>query len=191
MKDKIIFDIFFSFIRHAHAVQGRQDETRPLSKDGIMQAKNCGVLLSKNIPFDLVITSSATRSKETADEILNQFDKIPQIIEVREIYLPLDDLLRERIEILIERLGSRPLRDYIAQDVERVWEKYSKSAFNAVLNEISKYKPKRVLIIGHGNIINSLGLLIDLSAKPLFDIYFNYCEGFEITSRGIERYITL
>ncbi len=144
----------FTLIRHGHAAAGLEDKTRPLNAQGVQEAKNCGVILSKAPPFDLIITSSATRAKETASEILTQFNYKPRIIEIDEIFLP-----------------------------------YAPAAFHAIDEAVKTYHPKNVLIVGHMNIINSIGLLIAPTATELLNVNFNCCEGFEITATGVIRYI--
>jgi broad specificity phosphatase PhoE len=128
--------------------------------------------------FDLIITSSAVRAKETAQIIVDEIETLAPVIERDELYQPpnLDD--RELVNELLERLGALPLKVYNNHDMQGAWDRYSSSAFNAVCSEIERYSSKKTLVVAHGNIINAIGLQFSKNVD-LTEIYFNYCGGFE------------
>lgn len=178
--------ISFVFLRHGKALNGENDSDRPLSKEGITQAEKCASFFRKNNKtFDLIITSSARRTKETAHEILKFLEQDPKIVEIHEIYEPLDETTRKHVEWLLKNLQSKPLKYYLTSEHKNYWKMYTDSAFSVIQQNITQYKPNSILIVGHRNIINSLGLCIAPSTKELLEVYFDYCEGFEISPANI------
>jgi len=72
------------------------------------------------------------------------------------------------------------LREYIEHDKDKAWERYAKEAYDALLSCVLAHKAENILVVGHGNIINSLGLKINPEATDLQKSYFDYCEGFTL-----------
>lgn len=168
----------FVFIRHGEALHHNTDKDRPLSAKGKSQAIARAQLL-KNTPFDLVITSSALRAKQTAQTIMDALNISLLTIELDHLYQPEAPSDRTHVNLLLETLSSKPLSTYISHDKHQAWERYSHDAYNALKNAIDK-STQRILIVAHGNIINAVGLRLNPLATRLCDLYFNYCEGFEI-----------
>jgi len=168
-----------TFLRH-----GEYKQSGELSDKGILQAQKRAASLKDLDPFDLVITSSALRTKQTAEIIKSALNiNIPSVV-LPELYLPRDDKNKKSVEKLLKDLGSVHLSEYIKQDKSRAWESYAKEAYDALLACILAYKTEKVLVIGHGNIINSLGLMINPEAIDLQNIYFDYCEGFTVFEKS-------
>lgn len=61
-------------IRHAEAGQAARDFERPLTEFGISQAKITSEKLKEFISPDLLLVSSAARTRETAIELIKVFD---------------------------------------------------------------------------------------------------------------------
>ncbi len=101
-------------------------------------------------------------------------------VALPELYLPFDDKNKGLVKKLLKDLGPVPLSEYIKHDKDKAWEQYAKGAYEALLACILAYKAENVLVIGHSNIINSLGLVINSEATDLKYIYFDYCEGFTV-----------
>ncbi|MCX7122430.1 MAG: phosphoglycerate mutase family protein [Gammaproteobacteria bacterium] len=177
----------YIFIRHAHAEAGEADQLRCLSQTGKQEAQNMGKILKGKV-FDLVITSSAVRTKETAKEILKQLNQTPHIAEIDEIYQPQAKEDRELIEKSLEIFKSQPLNAYLDHQLQCAWGKYAKCAFEAMLLEIELRNSTSVLVVGHGNIINAIGLHLAPKAKELSEKFFKNCEGFEIISSQLVRF---
>lgn len=170
-----------TFIRHGHAIDGKVDKIRPLSIKGKLQVKQRALHLKKTqLPFDLIITSSAVRAKETAQIIVNEIEIPAPVVEIDELYQPPNLYDREIVNELLERLGAVSLKVYNKYDTQGAWNRYSSSAFNAVFEEIECHSSKKALIVAHGNIINAIGMQFSKNVNELTEIYFNYCEGFEI-----------
>ena len=167
-------------MRHGHAIDGETDQIRPLSPNGRLQVKQCALHLKTQPIFDLIITSSAVRAKETAQIIVDEIGTLTPVIERDELYQPPNLNDRELVNEMLERLGAVPLKVYSHHDDQGVWERYSSSAYNAVCAEIEQYSSKKILVVAHGNIINDIGLRFSKKFKDLTEIYFNYCGGFEI-----------
>lgn len=168
-----------TFIRHGHAIDGKVDKIRPLSTKGRLQAKQRALHLKTQPLFDLILTSSAARAIETAQIIADEIETPASVIKIDELYQPpnLDD--REIVNELLEKLGAVPLKIYNNHDIQGAWDRYSSSAFNAVFAAIEHQSSKKILVVAHGNIINSIGLQFSKNVVDLNEVYFNYCEGFE------------
>ena len=179
----------YTFIRHASAKTGIFDKSRTISDVGIEQAKKCALLLESDKSFDLAITSSALRTKETLKVILDQLKQNPQIIEIPSIYEPTSANDQAEVDKILNTLGEASLETYIESDINNAWSRYEKRAIADLLKVLDEDKPSKALVIGHGNIINALGLAIDPSATKLKQIYFGNCEGFEIAYGKLARLI--
>ena len=124
------------FIRHAENVFDNKikNDNLPLSKKGIKQAYKAKEKLNKS--FDIIISSPSKRSQQTA-EIIG--DKMKYSIDSR----------------LYEKGYGNKNHDgkesYIAT-VERI---------NSFLDDIKKYKNKRILIVTHGSLINLIKNIIE------------------------------
>ena len=116
-----------TFIRHGHAIDGEVDKIRPLSAKGILQAKQCALNLKKHRIFDLIITSSAIRAKETAQIIEDEIETHALVIEIAELYQPQNLNDRKIVNELLEKLGAVPLKIYNNQDIQGAWQRYSLS----------------------------------------------------------------
>ena len=144
-----------TFIRHGHAIDGKVDKIRPLSTKGKLQVKQRALYLKKALPFDLIITSSAVRTKETAQIIVNEIETPSPVVEIDELYQPPDLDDQAIVNELLEKLGAVSLKIYNKYDTQGAWNRYSSSAFNAVLEEIECHSSKKTLIVAHGKIINA------------------------------------
>lgn len=167
-----------TFLRH-----GEYKQSGKLSDKGIVQAQKRAVSLKDLAPFDLVVISSALRTKQTAEIITKALNINIPSVALPELHSPRDDKNKQSVKKLLKDLGSVPLSEYIKHDKDNAWDQYAKDAYDALLACISAYKAENILVVGHGNIINSLGLMINLEATDLQNIYFGYCEGFTVFER--------
>ena len=165
-----------TFLRHCEPKQSGGG----LSNRGAVQARQRANDLKNCAPFDLIVYSSASRTQKTADIIAQVLNLEIPSVSLKALYLPCDAQDREKVKSLLEELGSKPLHKYIEHDTDKVWERYTKNIYDELLECISAHKAKNVLVIGHGNIINSLGLMINPDATSLQNVYFDYGEGFTI-----------
>jgi broad specificity phosphatase PhoE len=161
----------WTFIRHTEV------NNNELSSSGIAIAKQRAYSF-KDYSFDLVITSSASRTKKTARVITQTLNIDVPVVHLKELYFPIDIKKREIVEDMIQTLGEKPVFEYMKYDREKAWESYTEEAYYAIKRATFQNQAKNVLIVAHGNIINSIGLRINPKAKELENIYFGYCEGF-------------
>ena len=117
-------NISIVFLRHGHADNYKIDSARPLSSQGKIQAQKRAVLLTAN-PFELIITSSATRAKQTAHTIIETLKISPLVIELDQLYQPQADEDREHVNMLLESHVSSPLSEYINKDKYGAWGRYT------------------------------------------------------------------
>jgi phosphohistidine phosphatase len=93
-------------LRHAKSStkEGIEDHQRPLSRRGREAARHIGKHLSATIgTFDLVLCSSARRTRETLDLVLTELSSIPRCMIEDGLYLA----GRERLIDRLRRLDAR------------------------------------------------------------------------------------
>lgn len=97
-------------LRHAKASRDEryeEDHERPLAKRGRNAARLVGEELAKTIgAVDLVLCSSSTRTRETADLFLAAFKPRPKIQYEDELYLASAKVLLQRARRLEEGCGT-------------------------------------------------------------------------------------
>jgi phosphohistidine phosphatase len=96
-------------LRHAKSSwdDDADDHERPLNKRGREAARLIGESLPRAIgTFDLVLCSSALRTRETAELVLAGFSKVPRILYEDELYLATRATLMQRLGEIDEHVGS-------------------------------------------------------------------------------------
>jgi phosphohistidine phosphatase len=96
-------------LRHAKSSwdDDADDHARPLSKRGRESARLIGADLPKAIgSIDLVLCSSAQRTRETAELALTGLTPSPTILFEDGLYLATQETLMQRLRELDERIGS-------------------------------------------------------------------------------------
>lgn len=174
-----------TFIRHGHALPGKIDKSRTLSAQGQLQASQRALSLKSDHNFDVIITSSAIRTQETAKIILHALGFNTRSIEIEELYEPSSPSDKEIVNRLLDELGSVPLNIYHQHDTQGAWNRYASAAFDSLFKAVQHFNEKQILIVAHGNIINEIGLKLIGKSEILSNIYFNYCEGFEILNNEL------
>lgn len=180
LREDGVENIVFTFFRHGEAESGPDDKYRCLSTRGVLEARKCSNSLLGLPQIDLVLTSSAKRTIETASVIVESLNISPPAKEIEELYLPIHSKDRAEVINLLRTLGAQSLKSYLLRDQNGAWKRYTQAAFEKIKEYVTKQQYKHVLIVGHGNIINSLGLLLSCYHMDLLEKYFNFCEGFTI-----------
>jgi phosphohistidine phosphatase len=96
-------------LRHAKSSwdDDAEDHARPLNKRGRESARLIGESLAKTIgPLDLVLCSSALRTRETAELALAGFSPMPRILYEDALYLATQAALMQRLRELDERSNA-------------------------------------------------------------------------------------
>jgi len=174
-----------TFIRHGHALPGKMDKFRSLSTQGQLQTIQRALSLKSDHNFDVIITSSAIRTQETAKIIMHTIGFDASSIEIDELYEPSSPSDKEIVNQLLNELGSVPLNIYHQHDTQGAWNRYASAAFDSLFKAVQHFNAKQILIVAHGNIINEIGLKLIGKTEILSNIYFNYCEGFEISDNKL------
>lgn len=169
----------YVFIRHAKAASGDQDKFRPLAEKGHQQAIERGESLKAGGPFQLAISSSATRAHETAQDILNAMNIQPELVLLDEIYEAQEAIDRNEVAHLMATFGD-DMQGLSGHDDKGAWSRYVTLAKEAIDKVIEARSPTRVLIVGHLNVINSLGSLYAPETRELTRLRFGTSEGFEL-----------
>lgn len=152
------------FVRHAHSIYSPDERERPLSAQGLLDAKKVTSLL-RNENIDHVISSPYKRAMQTVEGIAQLFDK--EII--------IEEDFRERM------LSEDPVEDFKFA-IEKVWEDPTFSwkggesnqiaqarGVNAALHLVKQYEGKNIVIGTHGNILVLIMNFFD--AKYNFDFW--------------------
>ncbi|WP_026693047.1 histidine phosphatase family protein [Peribacillus kribbensis] len=138
----------FYLVRHAHSAYTRDERGRPLSDQGVHDAKKAAGYLEKE-RIDEVLSSPYKRAIQTVEQIAHRIG--------REIIM--EEGFRERI------LSDEPVLDFQAA-IKRVWEDpefflgggesncaAQARVSQAALTLLDKYKGKNLVIGTHGNIM--------------------------------------
>ena len=99
-----------AILRHAKSSwddPGLDDFNRPLNERGWKAARRLGrELRHRGIRFDLVLSSTSARTRETIDGVQEKFDFGAPIEFDPELYLASEQLLLERVRALDETVGA-------------------------------------------------------------------------------------
>ena len=152
----------FTFLRHGESVgnaeerfQGQSDF--PLTEGGRAQARALAERWLKNgVKFDLALTSSLVRARETA-EIVAKVLKVP--MEIDSIWVERDNgaLSGLRREEVRERFPEREFRtpyDSFGESGEGDWELYLRAG--KAVHELIKRPAGKYLIVSHGGLLNKV-----------------------------------
>src|SRR3989344_4246384 len=151
------------FLRHGHAspaIDG-DDQSRSLSEKGIAQV-NSRVSSFRGMSVALGLSSIARRASETGAIVFGT-----QMIELPELYLPLDQTDCVAGDEAFEELGYKPLREYIKL-AETGWLfRYGMAAVKAVRETVSVKLPSGayrgehfVAVAGHAVFTNLVAMLM-------------------------------
>lgn len=158
--DKPIYRFFF--LRHAESVgnvesrwQGQSDY--PLTDKGRAQAAALAQRWKEEgLQFDLVITSTLARARETAQIVTSYLENVQ--IEFNPILLErhigeMEGLTVDEVRQLPQPPYSTPY-DYIGGEGEGDWALFLRAG--QALQEILRKPPGRYLIVSHGGFLNQL-----------------------------------
>lgn len=127
-------------------LQGRSDI--PLNNTGISQAEECRDVL-KESHWDVIVTSPLKRAKETTD-VINKELKLPIIEMVEFIERNYGDAEGMTVK---ERLTAFPDKNYPNQEDRK---SLNKRVMDGVEKINQLYSGKKVLLVAHGAVINSI-----------------------------------
>ncbi|AIF81687.1 hypothetical protein I862_05665 [endosymbiont of Acanthamoeba sp. UWC8] len=172
-----------TFLRHAHSSPAGDDKNRILTSKGIEQALTYKKI-SNDVKYDLVIHSSAVRTRETAEIILYRVSTKVPYIEIPTLYLPEDDKdISEVSKSIMLRPYATP-NEILSKDKNNSWERYTNKAYTDISSAIKQYNPSselsHVLIIGHGTILNLIGYKFSSQFEEIKTRYIGYLEGFSL-----------
>ena len=152
----------FTFLRHGESVgnaeerfQGQSDY--PLTDGGRAQARTLAERwLKDDIKFDLAVTSSLARARETA-EIIAGVLKIP--LEVDPVWIERDNgelsgLTREEVELRYPRPEFITPYDAFGESGEGDWELYLRAG--KAIHELIRRPAGKYLIVTHGGLLNKV-----------------------------------
>lgn len=163
--------IRFTLIRHGNAEDGEPDETRHLTEKGREQATGCRKKMEP-ISFDLVISSSAERARETATILSGS----KSIIFLDELYYSPNEADYDAMEALIDQLGCATLQAYYDKD-KSLMERYGNSTNRTIRQLVRKHKAKDVLIVGHAPLLTDTAYFLSGWNPSILDYNLGECEG--------------
>lgn len=152
----------FVFLRHAESVgnvesrwQGQSDY--PLTEKGRAQAQALAERWKEeNVHFDLVVTSTLTRARETAQIATSLLENVQ--IEFNPILMErhigeMEGLTAEEVRKLPQPQYSTPY-DYIGGEGEGDWALFLRAG--QALQEFLRKPPGSYLVVSHGGFLNQL-----------------------------------
>ncbi len=158
-------------MRHAKsswAIPGARDFDRELNEKGLEDLKKISKHIKKhNISPDLVLCSSATRTRQTLDSVVDAFEKTPEISYTEKLY---SSGLSEYIEIInsvnnansIMIIGHNPMCGSLAtslpgsgeaEQIEKIAYRYPTAALTTIDFETENWS---TITKGNGILQNSL-----------------------------------
>jgi phosphohistidine phosphatase len=170
--------MILTFLRHAHADPARDDKNRVLSPKGIEQALTFRKRI-KGINYDLIIHSSAVRTRETADIMFYGLEPIPYV-EIPTLYLPEDDKDIQEVSKAIMLFPYASPNEILKKDKNNAWERYTNKAYQDIESCLNDRQCKNALIIGHGTVINLLGNKFSPEFKGIKERSMGHLEGFSL-----------
>jgi len=159
MHDKPIYQ--FVFLRHGESIgnaqsrwQGQSDYE--LTEKGRAQAKALARRWkSENTHFDLAITSTLTRARETAEIVTSE---LTVKIETDDIWMERD--IGEMEGLTAEEVRKKPKPPYVTPydpiggDGEGDWALYLRAG--QALHDLLKRSPGNYLVVSHGGLLNQV-----------------------------------
>ena len=178
-------------IRHGNAspaIDG-DDQSRSLSEKGIAQV-NSRVSSFRGMSVALGLSSIARRASETGAIVFGT-----QMVELPELYLPLDPTDCVAGDKAFEELGYSSLRTYIAKDTTGWLFRYGMAAVKVVRETVSIKLPPGayrgehfVVVAGHAVFTNLVAMLMfPEHAENLQDICLGEAEAFVIGPAGLKH----
>lgn len=171
----------YYIFRHGKTLYHKIDRLRAISPEGKKESYHI-YKKTKGVSFDLKIISSATRTQQTA-AVLEPNRKLPEV-KLESLYLPKDPELRGKIVQMIENSSKNAPSCYLNQDT---WKQYAEEALYEINQAVQVHKAKKVLIVGHGTIINLIGIHLAPKSYPLLHTRsFANSEGFCLNQEKIK-----
>ena len=126
--------------------------------------------------FDLIITSSASRTKQTADIIFSE--KSTKVVEAKKLYLPLSDKDKLIINNDLKPTMKLVPNDLLKTQSKQSWLRYASDTLIEIMKICLEHNLKKIIVVGHGVIINLIGLIIEPEREKLLNQSFSPGEGF-------------
>lgn len=175
--------------RHGNVGHAKNDIGRALTDLGEQQAAQTGAKLA-GVNFDIVFSSPARRSRETANIIAPGNG----IIEISELYPTSKDL-----EIMFKELGYAPLRDYLNHKLGKaVWDighDAQDRITDAIINMGAHHAENpNILIVSHAITANIVALFFSPRKEDEVCMDSNLGEADVLkidTSNGVSEHIYL
>lgn len=167
-----------SFLRHAHSDPAGGDEGRVLSAKGLTQAFNMKKIISMD--YDLVISSTAKRAVETAEILLMASQRDVKLVQIKSLYLPLDDSDINDISKMLTMYPYATAKEMLSYDKAGAWNRYAENAYDDILNAADENKASRLLVIGHSTVTNLLGVKFGGDVNSLTSFMLGSCQGFSV-----------
>lgn len=167
----------FYFMRHGHADESPDDQSRLISLQGHEALNEIKKELCEN-NFDLIITSSAIRTKQTADIVFS--GQNIEVVEAKKLYLPLSDKDKSMITNDLKSNIQLVPNNILKSQTKQSWLKYASDALIEIMRICLKHHSKKIVVVGHGVIINLIGLIIEPKREMLLNKSFSPGEGFWI-----------
>ncbi len=155
-------DVSICLLRHARPFVGGPDKERALSPEGVQEAMAAKEKL-KNFSFDLIITSSAARSKQTAGLIAAKAPK--------HILSGLYELMKGEADFLLMKSKNPPVENTLLKKIKQ-----------DLLELMKTTGAQQILIVAHAGVINLVGIaLAPEHYSALKEMHFGTADGFILT----------
>lgn len=169
-----------TLIRHGNTSKAANDLDRQLTEAGVKQAMDRRKTFSRE--FDLVLSSTAVRARDTAAIIANV--EATKVLTLEELYLPKDPGDKKAIDDMFAKLLYAPLRAYRDADVTGALFRYGENGAKIIRDAIENAGADNVLIVGHAVLLNAIVAYVVGETDLVLDTSLGEAEGFQISMNG-------
>lgn len=170
-----------TLLRHAKPDKTLADyRLHPLSPEGRQQALDRRGRLG-NPTFDLVLNSKLIRTQETA-RIVAGLNEATATTSLPELFYAEDDPRGPALDEAFKKLGHTALSEYF-KVVRMEMESLAEEARLAIIKEVNRSNAKNVLVVGHGMLLQAIGIAL-AGGDPLSFFTkraLGECQGFKLT----------
>jgi broad specificity phosphatase PhoE len=171
--------ITITLLRHSTADKSLPNHRlHPLSEAGVHKALERQAQLNWHA-FDLILTSELIRTKETARLIGHSHGTGPTVT-VPELFPAEEDPRGQVVDKVFAELGHTSLAKYYEKAAEEM-KSLASDAGIAITKQILEHDAWDILIVGHGMLLQAIGIALTTKDEPFMTQVVGECQGFRIT----------
>ena len=181
-------DVVIDLFHHGDCLKAEKDFDRKLSEAGMVQATRLSKLIGG---YDVVLTSGAPRTKETA--VLAANGGALHFGQGRELYGPINDADFDALEKMTGTLVEKGLdpylyRLYLDLDTGGVFDRFKTEAVSTILGKPGIFSAGKIAIFSHAILSNAIAeALFPQHREVLLELKLGPCEGIRVSATTCEH----